>query len=395
MKGSIQTDLKCHVCGLRLKSLEPRGLYCPAHPGTIHEGRCRVMFDNLTTRCHTYREAYKILTRKRSEVDAGTYDARDYQIKSKPLAFDRLAEEWLELKVTHLRPKSLSPLRMAVTRAIEAWGEANIKSIRYAQVEDFISGLKLAPKSKHEILAALRQLWAWAVARYEVAPLKSWPVLPRPEMAFRKTVSILDQEMILAEVKRLTAGTRPRSWLAIKWLATYIAVRPAEMLSLTESQIDRRRGLLVIPHPKERKPKVVPLLDADLELLNDFPEEHPSLPFFRHEAGARRELAGLPLGKQRLYRDWKTACRNLGIEGVDLYGGTKHSTAMGLRNVATFEEVRKMTGHTTNRAFDRYLQLEGEAMKSLYGRRESLVSSDNALTMEIRASKNEQSKRLQ
>ena len=79
------------------------------------------------------------------------------------------------------------------------------------------------------------------------------------------------------------------------------------------------------------------------------------------------------MGKQRLYRDWKEACRNLGIEGVDLYRGTKHSTAMGLRAVATFEEVRKMTGHTTNKAFDRYLQLQGEVMKELYGRRKNLV----------------------
>ena len=61
------------------------------------------------------------------------------------------------------------------------------------------------------------------------------------------------------------------------------------------------------------------------------------------------------------------------IEDVDLYGGTKHSTAMGLREVATFEEARKMTGHTTNKAFDRYLQLEGEKMKELYARRESVM----------------------
>jgi len=108
MKGSIQTDLRCPVCGLRLKSLEPRGLYCEAHPQTIHEGRCRVMFDNVTTRFRTYREAYKMLTRKRAEVDAGTYDARDYQIRSKPLAFDRLAEEWLEVKARRIKPSSLT-----------------------------------------------------------------------------------------------------------------------------------------------------------------------------------------------------------------------------------------------------------------------------------------------
>ena len=263
MKGSIQTALRCAICGLRLKSVEPRGLLCPAHQDIIVEGKCRVMFDNVTTRFDTYKEAYKVLTRKRAEVDAGTYDARDYKIKAKPLAFNRLA---------------------------------------------------------------------------------------------------------------------------VEWLATYISIRPSEMLSLTERQVDRRRGLLIIPHPKERKPKIVPLLETDLKLLRDFPEEHPSLPFFRHESNAPNGVAGLPLGQKRLYQDWKRACRNLGVEDVDLYGGTKHSTAMGLRAVATFEEVRKMTGHTTNKAFDRYLQLEGEKMRELYARREALAIStvsDNGLTMDL------------
>jgi hypothetical protein len=57
---------------------------------------------------------------------------------------------------------------------------------------------------------------------------------------------------------------------------------------------------------------------------------------------------------------------------------------MGLRAVATFEEVRKMTGQTSNKAFDRYLQLAGEKMRELYARRESLpLRSDNGLTMDF------------
>jgi len=359
------------------------------------------MFDNVCTRFKTYREAYKVLTRKRSEVDAGTYDSRDYKIQSRPLAFSRLAEEWLQMKEKYLRPKSMSPLRMMVRRASVAWGEANIKSIRYAQVEDFLASLTdLAPKSKTDMLAAIKQMWKWAACRYEIELLNKWPVLARPEMKFRKTISLQDQEMILGELKRLTEKTRPRSWLAIKWLATYISIRPSEMLSLTEGRVDRRRGLLIIPYPKEKKPKVVALLDEDLDLIKDWPEEHSSMPFFRHEAHAGNGMSGRPLGEKRLYKDWKEACRRLGIEDVDLYGGTKHSTAMGLRDVSTYEEVRKMTGHTTNKAFDRYLQLEGEKMRELYARRGGIVKPsfeniDNGLTMDLEALKNYKSEYIQ
>ena len=82
-----------------------------------------------------------------------------------------------------------------------------------------------------------------------------------------------------------------------------------------------------IPHPKERKPKIIYLLDEDREFLARLPLAFPDTPFFRHENHAPAREAGKRFGLQRLYRDWKAACRRLGIEGVDLYGGTKHSTA--------------------------------------------------------------------
>ena len=226
-------------------------------------------------------------------------------------------------------------------------------------------------------------MWKWASVRHGIDHLRNWPELGHIEMALRETVSIHDQERIVAKVKEQIGAVRPRAWLAIKWLTTYISVRPGEMLSLTEGMIDRNRGLLIIPgaKAKERKPKVIQLLEDDVDLLSHFPEEHPSLPFFRHDNGL---YSGRGFGDHRLLIDWKKACRALGIEGVDLYGGTKHSTAMGLRDIATFEEIRKMTGHTTNKAFDRYLQLEGEKMKELYRRRQTVINShpDNGLTMD-------------
>lgn len=43
-----------------------------------------------------------------------------------------------------------------------------------------------------------------------------------------------------------------------------------------------------------------------------------------------------------------------------------------------------MTGHTTNKAFDRYLQLEGDTMKELYRRQKNLVDFDNPVTTKTR-----------
>ena len=54
---------------------------------------------------------------------------------------------------------------------------------------------------------------------------------------------------------------------------------------------------------------------------------------------------------------WDRACKNLGVEGVGLYGGTKHTVATALGQVLTPEEIKRGgTGSRTNKAFDRYYQ---------------------------------------
>lgn len=396
MRGRIYADERCPMCGSTLKSKEPIGLYCQADESHFfYTGRCRVVFDNNSAWFDSYFGAYKRLIKLRGDVEDGTYDARDYCSRRKPLSFINLAQEWLEVKRKTLRPKAHQPIRNALEKAIKEWGDINIKNIHYAEVEDFLGALQLAQKTKKNTLDALKQFWSWAVDRYDIPPMKKWPKLGHIEMAFRKTVSIADQERIIGKVKEQVEALRPRSWLAIKWLTTYISIRPGEMVSILERDIDRQRGLLIIPAPmtKEGRPKVVQLLEEDHELLNQFPEDHPSMPFFRHDSG---RYIGQQFGPQLLWKDWKLACEALGIDGVDLYGGTKHSTAMGLRSVATYEEVRKMTGHTTNKAFDRYLQLEGETMKDLYRRRKEIADlSSKLLASSISDSEGQKYKYLQ
>jgi hypothetical protein len=50
------------------------------------------------------------------------------------------------------------------------------------------------------------------------------------------------------------------------------------------------------------------------------------------------------------------ACTELGVTGVSLYPGTKHSTVTARGGILTPEEIKRGgTGHQTNAAFERYL----------------------------------------
>ena len=57
---------------------------------------------------------------------------------------------------------------------------------------------------------------------------------------------------------------------------------------------------------------------------------------------------------------------NLGVEGVSVYPGTKHSTATFLRKELGKEAAKEATGHTTDKAFGRYILGDADSLRGLY-----------------------------
>jgi hypothetical protein len=62
----------------------------------------------------------------------------------------------------------------------------------------------------------------------------------------------------------------------------------------------------------------------------------------------------------------------LEIEGVDLYGGTKHSTVRAMRQYFRPDEIKQGIGVSSNKAFERYFQHEFEDEIKLYRKRNEL-----------------------
>ena len=60
--------------------------------------------------------------------------------------------------------------------------------------------------------------------------------------------------------------------------------------------------------------------------------------FFRHETGKGGVKNGQKYGEKFFYKRWKKACENLGIEGIDLYGGTR-----ALREHFSPEQIKQGT----------------------------------------------------
>ena len=321
--------------------------------GNIYQvdGGFRVRYGRyIQKRFRSREEAERFLTGIRFKDDEGTLDFRDYA-GSNPLAFDRLTEEWLELKATTWKPNTLRDHRLNIRRAVAVFGSANVKTIGYAQFEKLLSTLELSQKSKSNVRSTLHSFYVWA-ARAHGIEMPDIPEVPF-ELGWRNVIDMETQAAILDKVREIAPY---RCYLGIRWLATYIAIRPNEMLNLKEGQV-AVNGMFIIPHPKEKDPKLVPMLPGDIQLFRQLPRSFPGMPVFRHEKGNGAAKPGAKYGRFYFWKWWTRACKQLGIEGVDLYGGTRHSGATALGRFFSEEEIQKSgTYHKSNEAFARYFQ---------------------------------------
>ncbi|MEE4602131.1 MAG: hypothetical protein V2J65_12695 [Desulfobacteraceae bacterium] len=345
---------------------------------------CRASFFELyhpTSNPHHVSSSIAFLIGLRYENDKGTFDPRDYK-SDKPLAFSNLADKWLEKKKNEIKRKSFNNLNNYMQRAKNEWTDRNIKSIGYPEIEDLLDCQNdISGKTKANMKSCLHDFWTWLRKR-KIITHQQFPEFPETpyELGYKNITDIATQQKILKEIERLTYHINPKIWLGIKWLCTYIPMRPQEMMNLKEEDIFPDMGILFIRNPKEKSnkmPKLIHLNDDDIEILKNMPRGLPHLYFFRHPMGIKGCKPGQKFGERYLYKKWKKACDNLGIDDLDLYGGTRHTTATALGEKLTPEQIKQGTLHSTNKAFERYFQPHVRNSRLVYQTAKDLQHSYN------------------
>ncbi len=370
MDGKIYTSEKCRNCNGKLIHDENRnGFVCnrnPEHPLVIPKN-CRVKFGrNVSRRFSDYRyqEASQFLAGLRYKKIEGTFDFRDYK-NNNPLGYENLALKWLSIKKKNTKANTYRNLKRDIYKAIDCWGQRNIKTIGYGDIEDFLYDLNVSDKTRYNTWSCIHDFFTWVVKREKI-PMPDMPDCSKFELGWRTIIDLHIQQEIIDKVKEISWDVNPKIWLGIKWLSTYVSIRPNECRMLKEGEINVNE-FFVIPHPKEKEPKLVAMLDEDIQFFKTFERNHPNTFFFRHMKGNGTAKPGSHFGKDYFYKWWKKACAELGIEGVDLYGGTRHSTTTAMAEHFTKEELRENgTMHATNKAFERYMQTKKNDSKRIY-----------------------------
>jgi len=380
MIGSIQSEERCRLCGSKFKD-NGRALICPNHPKETAHRHFKINFKTVWKRARTYDEAARILNGLRYKFDEGSFDARDYR-RDEPLGFENLSGQWLGVKQHEVKRKSYNNIRNYMSKAGVSFGNRNIKTIGYAELEDFLVAQSCASKTRADMRSCLHSFWTWLRRRRILRPdqIPEFPTVSF-ELGFRKLISPETQEAVLEEIHRISYHINPKVWLGVKWCMTYPNTRPGEFISILEEHINLDTGTILIPHPKEKKSKLIPLIHEDWDLLRTMPRGFPKHRFFRHAAGISGVKAGKPFGEKYFYKWWVKACGNLGIEGVDLYGGTRHSTVTRIGDTDSPETAREASGHSTSKAFDRYRQLRTERLREIYEEAAGERASKNRLNM--------------
>ena len=259
--------------------------------------------------------AQRYLNFLRYQVDEGVFDPRDHKVKQNPLGLKKLGDKWLSLKKKKIRPRSYANLARYMGYVYDYFGKkTNVKLIQYGGIEDFLYSLKLSDKTRANIKSCLHDFFSW-IQKRERIPAPDMPAISY-ELEFRNVIDLDTQRTIINTVKEISTFN-PKIFFAIRSLATYLSIRPGELISLKERQVDAKMGALVFPHPKEKRPKIIYLMDSDLDFIKSQPRGLPDMYFFRHPPGLKGVKAGQRFGPRYLYKWWKKACNELGIEGVE------------------------------------------------------------------------------
>jgi integrase len=344
-----------------------------------------------------YRMAHQELESLRKSVGDGAYDPRDHA-SGNPLGLRKICEKYLKQKKYGKKQseKTLAQTERELMRLCDFCfskfgGEISIRELSTPIIREFECYLvseasfdphghkkstgKFSPKCIANNIDSIRGMWNYMADNEEFTPIKSikWPVGDKENMAMRKTFGSRERQLeVVDEVKRI-AGPNQRIWLAIRWLCIYTALRPCELRPLKENDVDLDNGVLYVDrHKNSRKkgPKTIRLLSTDIEILKEW-NTFSELPIFRFTERPWRGSKvnpGDPFGPDLIYSYWKRACKNLGIEDIDLYGGTWHSTQRHYKRMGlSTEDCFRLSQHTTSKAGERYLHLDDEEMLIGYG----------------------------
>jgi integrase len=297
----------------------------------------------------------------------------------RPVLVESRLAQWIGLKREQVASGERSPgylkelERYAGTKGHIGgfWVGRTIHEIRTSVIQDWDTWLRARPvsaKTRRNVLGAFHAFCVWLERREEIHRAPRMPSISLDEHE-PQIISMEIQDRILSAIPLERRGG---------FLCMALGVRPGEVRALNVS--DYRDGWISVtkaykgPHlhspvrgTKGRKNRRVPVDERLEEWVEgrgnrgaDGTPFSGTLPLFPNPTARNPDKRWI---HQALREEWHRACKRVGISGVQMYEGTKHSTATdAIRRGVPLELVRRFFGHSDIRTTQRYVNLGDQAL---------------------------------
>lgn len=379
MDGYITTRGKCGACGGVYRYDERRGdLFCQECGA-----RCQGSYIVRMGRTH-YRSFGRNLAAaeqhlnhvrcQRGRPDVyGNYDPRDWK-RSNPNGLKNLASLYVEKKEATrpaLTTTRLADIKNAMARALEFWGDKNVKLIDEQDLAAFAAhrhtdlrdpDRALASKTVYDLCMTINEFLAWAARAIRCEPIKFQGL----GYDFNETepITMAQQQRIIEWVS--TNCPEPLITFGVVTLCRNPNVRPGELIAVQWRHVDLLSGIIYVHKRKSRRklkraalrPKKIFVTRDQLEWLKKLPCIDLNDYLFTYSVKRSGVTPGSRIHPKVLNIWFKRAGAALGIQ-THLYAGTKHTTTTALRQEFDRQAVMEHgTGHRSE-AFGHYDHSDG------------------------------------
>lgn len=269
------------------------------------------------------------------------------------MLFSEAATEYMADKRKRLRATTLESYESATRcHLLPRWGEREIETITFEQVQDWVDGFDL-PGAAEKAYKTFRQVYRWVLRRHQ---LRIWDVtqgveLPNRPAARRPTLTVEQERTTL----RAIVG---QPFEAAVVLGAALGLRRCEACAVRIEDIDWRsgwahvqRGLHMVKGELVETGCKTKLSDRRLKLPRF------ALERLRAIRGARRSGRLCELDPNTVARRFRAFCKRFQLPHVPMTC-LRHSWAtISLEHGAAIEDIAVALGHSTvNTAMSHYLQ---------------------------------------
>jgi integrase len=272
------------------------------------------------------RHAERMLAHINYEIDHGIFDPKNYiKRELKSLLFANYAQAWLDRQQSRAEKGRLSREYIRSVSSylrnhlIPALASKSIRDINAGGIEDLVDGFEdISAKTIRNIIFTLHKILKDAKRRGDINKL---PEFPKIEVGEPDTRWLLPEDTM----RIIGAIPCPVRRAFFIFLAE-MGCRPGEARALRWEKVDFRKGMVKIaagmdgeifrPTTKEKDARELPMSESVMEALESLPRSLNGFVF---------TYRGRPFTHKLIDRTWRKACKEVGIEGITLYQGTKHS----------------------------------------------------------------------